>query len=197
MPVSDLPLYRTQLSGGTLSRHHRSTMQRVTLQVFPLRANMSQLSGFIDSYLNFVDDYELPPFHFRPAMPYVLMLLINYPRLAVTSENLSALSQHEISFSVPLECYAIEGDELIFKQFATCTPFLYLDQQLTIISGRDLFGLPKISLQFEKVDPPAGPNEQITMSSMSLRQPGKFCDDYVDLIQLSRPTRRSSAPVPT
>jgi hypothetical protein len=143
--ASRLPDFRMNLFGTRpLSNHHRSVSRGVTIQVLPLRGDMARMRQFINSYLNFVDNDYPAPFYFKPAMPYVMLEVLDYPFLAVTSENTTVLSQHELAFTVPLECYAIEDGERIFVDYATCTPFLYLDVQPTIISGRDVFGLPKI-----------------------------------------------------
>src|SRR5579872_3801518 len=99
--------YRWLIGQQLLTNQHRSVMNNVIIQVLPLQADMAILRRFIDSYLNFVDDEEPPPFYFKPAVPMVLLELLYYPYLAVPTRNLAAYSQHEVSFTVPLECYAL------------------------------------------------------------------------------------------
>ena len=151
---SRLPYFRTDLLPyGTLSNHHRSTMRGVALQIFPLRADMATMRQFINSYLNFIDDEYPLQYYFKPAMPYVMLQILYYPYLATTNQNAVRLTQREVSFSVPLECYLIDkSGNRIFNHYATCAPFLYLDVQPTITSGRDLFGLPKVALRFQPLD---------------------------------------------
>src|SRR5262245_33152392 len=132
---SSLPPFRELIQEMPLGRHHRSVMSRVTRLVFPLRADMARLRRFIDSYLNFVDDLHPAPFYFRPIGPYVFFELLYYPYLAVTTRNLDLFPQHEMSFTIPLECYAIEDGKLVFKQFAVCAPFLYVNEELSVASG--------------------------------------------------------------
>jgi hypothetical protein len=177
---SQLPRFRTSLlPSGTLSNHHRSTMRNVALQVFPLRADMARMRQFINSYLNFVDDEHPPPYYFKPAMPYVMLQILYYPYLAVTTSNTVWLTQREVSFSVPLECYLIdEYEDRVFNHYATCTPFLYLDVQPTITSGRDIFGLPKVALRLEPLTPFFRPDEPELLTDLRLRSAGPEGDKY-------------------
>ena len=186
-----LPDFRFDLFGnGPLSNHHRSVMTGVTIQVLPLRGDMARMRQFINSYLNFVDDDYPAPFYFKPAMPYVMLEVIDYPFLAVTSENMTVLSQHEVGFTVPLECYAIEDGERVFVDYASCTPFLYLDVQPNIISGRDVFGLPKIAVKFNAVELPMRPGKPAQILDMQLRVASPTGDDYRRFIEIfSAPPR--------
>ena len=186
-----LPDFRFDLFGnGPLSNHHRSVMTGVTIQVLPLRGDMARMRQFINSYLNFVDDDYPAPFYFKPAMPYVMLEVIDYPFLAVTSENMTVLSQHEVGFTVPLECYAIEDGERVFVDYASCTPFLYLDVQPNIISGRDVFGLPKIAVRFNAVELPMRPGKPAQILDMQLRVASPTGDGYRRFIEIfSAPPR--------
>ena len=177
---SQLPFFRTNLlPGGTLRNHHRSTMRNVALQIFPLRADMATMRQFINCYLNFVDDDYTLPFYFKPAMPYVMLQILYYPYLAVTTGNTVWLTQREVSFSVPLECYLVDeyGDR-VFNHYATCSPFLYLDVQPTITSGRDIFGLPKVALKFQPLEAFFRPDEAELLTDLRLRHAGPEGDNY-------------------
>src|SRR5262249_50975345 len=184
--------FKTNLIGTPpLSRHHRSVMRDLTMQVLPLRADMARMRQFINSYLNFVDDPgEPPPLYFKPAMPYVMLQVMHYPYLAVTADNTTWLQQHEVAFCVPLECYTAEGGRRIFLEYATCVPFLYLDMQPTIISGRDIFGLPKVALRFELVQSPNRPSEPTQIANLSLRCPGPNGDESKKFLQIFREAPR-------
>src|SRR5262249_37857851 len=103
-----LPAYRPIIGTYKLSNHQYSLIQNLTMQIYPLKADMAILRRFIDSFLNFVDDTERPPFYFQPFCPYVLLQLMHYPRLAVPTQNLISFPQHELTFSIPLHCYKVE-----------------------------------------------------------------------------------------
>jgi hypothetical protein len=168
--------FRSLIEEQTISNQNRSIMRNVTRHVLPLRADMARLRRFVDSFLNFMDDEVRPPFYFQPVAPVVIFELLYYPYLAVASRNLISYPQSEMSFSIPLECYAIEDGELVFKQYATCVPFLYVDQQLSIVSGRDLFGLPKVALHFEYLFPQGRPDKPTQIGRLTLRVPRRVAD---------------------
>lgn len=195
---SRLHRFRTNLfPTGTLSRHHRSTMRNVALQIYPLRADMARMRQFINSYLNFVDDPYPLPYYFKPAMPYVMLQILQYPYLAVTTGNSVRFTQREVSLSVPLEVYYIDrnGDR-VFNHYATCSPFLYLDVQPTIVSGRDIFGLPKVALRFQPIDPPLRPEEPALLADLRLRCAGPDGDEFKPLLKVFRdPPRFASTSI--
>ena len=195
---SRLPYFRKELlPAGTLSNHHRSTMPNVALQIFPLRADMARMRQFINSYLNFVDDDYPLPFYFKPAMPYVMLQILYYPYLAVTTGNTAWLTQREVSFSVPLEFYVVDDyGNRVFHHYATCSPFLYLDVQPTITSGRDLFGLPKVALKFQPLDQFFRPEEPELLTDLRLRRSGPEGDIYDSFLKVfQEPPRFTSTRV--
>jgi hypothetical protein len=59
------------------------TFQGVTCRAFPLRANMARLTKFCDSYLNM--DVPQDIVYFRPALPYVYLMVLNYGGMAPSS----------------------------------------------------------------------------------------------------------------
>lgn len=189
-----LPRFRPLIEEQLLSNQNRSIMLGVTRHVFTLRADMARLRRFIDSYLNFVDDDMPPPFYFQPAAPFVTFELIYYPYLTVASRNLVSYPQREMSFSIPIECYAIEDGALVFKQYAVCAPFLYVDEELSVVSGRDLFGLPKVALRFETLIDQIRPDSPAQIGRLTLRVPGGPTGDvYAPFIEVYRdPSRYTS-----
>lgn len=189
-----LPRFRSLLGEQPLCNQNRSIMLGVTRHVFTLRADMARLRRFIDSYLNFVDDDMPPPFYFQPAAPFVTFELIYYPYLTVASRNLVSYPQREMCFSIPIECYAIEDGALVFKQYAVCVPFLYVDEALSVVSGRSLFGLPKVALRFENLIDQINPDSPSQIGRLTLRVPGGPTGDvYAPFIEVYRdPSRYTS-----
>ncbi len=113
-----------------------------------------------------------------------------YSYLTVASRNLISYPQREMSFSVALECYAIEEDALVFKQYAVCVPFLYVDEELSVVSGRDLFGLPKVALKFETLIDQGRPDAPTQIGNLTLRVPGLEGDRYAPFIEVYREPSR-------
>lgn len=113
----------------------------VTLRVFPLRARLDRLQRFVDGYANLL---PREAGYFRAFMPYVYLMVINYGRMSIDAENLGWVSQHEVTFSVPLEWYRERGGRLVFQDWAYISPFIYVDNELSMKTGREVYGWPKI-----------------------------------------------------
>jgi hypothetical protein len=113
----------------------------VTLRVFPLRARLDRLQRFVDGYVNLI---PREAGYFRAFLPYVYLMVINYGRMSIDAENLGWVSQHEVTFSVPLEWYREQGGRLVFQDWAYISPFIYVDNELSMKTGREVYGWPKV-----------------------------------------------------
>jgi len=80
---------------------------------------------------------------FRVPVPFVYLMLINYGRMAVDAANLGWISQREIAFCVPLEWYQLRNGSYDFYDWATICPFIYVDNPLSMTTGREVYGWPK------------------------------------------------------
>lgn len=116
------------------------TFPGVTARVFPLRASMNILRSFCDSYLNLAPDVR-----FSPALPCVLLVVLDYGRMAVEEKNLGWVSQHEVFFGVPLGMWrrARQG-RWRFVKWVLNTPFIVVDNDRSLTSGRETYGWPKV-----------------------------------------------------
>lgn len=112
----------------------------VNMAFFPLRADILSLRRFCDDHLNLV-----PPeiAYFQPSGPIVLLGIINYG--SMSSEVLDAgwVSQNEVVFSIPLDCYRHEGGRPVLYDRATTSPFIFVDSDTSQVTGRETFGWPK------------------------------------------------------
>jgi hypothetical protein len=127
-------------SGAALQLMPPFGFEGVTMRTFPLRASLPKLTKFVDSYLNLI-----PPEvgYFRPFLPYVYLMVINYGKMAVEAANLGWIAQNEIAFSIGLEWYKKENGVLKFHDFAYVSPFIYVDNDLSMTTGREVYGWPK------------------------------------------------------
>jgi hypothetical protein len=117
----------------------------VTTRVFPVKANPARLYGFIDRYLN--DDIPPSIAHFRPSLPYVYVMVLNYGKMAPSSvhaQNLGWVAQNEVLFTVPLTWWRQENERLVFKDWAFVSPFIFVDSALSQTTGREVYGWPKV-----------------------------------------------------
>ena len=132
-------------SFGALTAVPPFVFRNVTARIFSLRANMAVLRTFCDQYLNM----NIPPtiVHYSPALPYVYLEILNYGSMSYTSvqaQNLGWVSQHEVTFMVLLQRWRQENGELVFKDWATVCPFIYVDDPSSLAGGREVYGWNKV-----------------------------------------------------
>jgi hypothetical protein len=121
-------------------------MTGVTARVFPLKANMARLTQFCEQYLNM----DIPPeiVRFLPAAPYVYLMMLDYGSMSpasVQAQNLGWVAQHEVAFAVPLEQWRMEEGRLVFKGWACVCPFIFVDDEMSLTTGREVYGWPKVA----------------------------------------------------
>jgi hypothetical protein len=120
----------------------------VSARIFPLRASMNLLSGFLESSLNVA-----PPevCELRPCLPFVLLVVLDYGRMAIESANMGWVSQNEIFFAVPLEKWRRDrpGGHATFQGLVLNTPFIFVDNPSSLTTGRECYGWPKILASLE------------------------------------------------
>ncbi|MEJ2273021.1 MAG: hypothetical protein P8Y01_00350 [Woeseiaceae bacterium] len=127
----------------------RVSFTGVTARVLPLKASLNTLQDFCDNYLNFPDDRRdmkaSQRDYFKPAVPYVYFQMINYGKMATESENLGWIAQNEILFSIPLEWYRVDAkNNLVFHDWALICPFIFVDNDMSLTTGREAYGWSKV-----------------------------------------------------
>ena len=115
------------------------TFEGVSVRAFPLRASEQRLQAFCDQYLN------VSPFaYFRPALPAAFFCVLNYGQMTDSAEDIGWVAQHEFLFMLFLEYFKPNGKgELEFQDWVSVTPFVFVDDELSVQGGRDV-GWPKI-----------------------------------------------------
>jgi hypothetical protein len=133
----------------------RLAFNSVTARVFPLKASMNKLQDFCDNYLNFVDDEKSnrPSHYFKPAMPWVFCQVLNYGEMTNETRSRGWISQHEVAFVVPLEWYVVEKGELKFRDWAMISPFIFVDNDISVTTGREFYGWVKVRAWLDRLDP--------------------------------------------
>jgi hypothetical protein len=140
-----LPEFNMALGGFlALPAHLEQKYSDVVTQIFPLKASMNRLQEFCDSYLN-ID--EALPLRFAPAVPWVLMQVVDYGAMAAVSRNIGWFSQHELAFGVPLRCYKKEKGKWEFVDWAMVFPFIFVDNPLSLSAGRKIYGWSKSGIK--------------------------------------------------
>ena len=144
--------------------------RNVTARSFPLKANIAVLTNFCDRYLNM--DIDPSIVHYAPALPYVYLTVLNYGSMApssVQAQNIGWISQHEVGFMVPVQRWRMENGKLVFKDWATAAPFIYVDDQLSLSTGREVYGWNKVGCRIDSGVPlwatdPRAPSREFDVS---------------------------------
>jgi hypothetical protein len=116
--------------------------QGVTMWGFPLRANVHAVQRLVDGLLNSSFAPERGGW-FRAFMPYIYLMILDYGRMGALASNLGWISQQEIAFSIPLEWYRPEGGRYVFHDWAWVSPIIFVDQEVSMSTGREVYGWPK------------------------------------------------------
>lgn len=116
------------------------SITNLSSRLFPLRANLDAVQSFCDNYVNIIPK-EVG--RFRACSPYLFLMMLDYGSLALEATNLGWFSQHEIMFCVPVEWYKVVNGEWIFHDWCMLTPFIFVDDDLSLNMGRTVAGWPK------------------------------------------------------
>jgi len=133
-------------------------------RVFPLRANMDALQRLCNGYLNFVPESVG---RFRASVPYVFLSVLDYGQIA-ESAGLGWFAQVEVFFAVPVEWYRKVEGRWVFHDWATITPFIYVNDNYSVPLGRTVCGFPKVLSKFTAVtsDWIHSPQAPVTLASI-------------------------------
>ncbi|MGB8685379.1 MAG: hypothetical protein WCD12_21040 [Candidatus Binatus sp.] len=166
------------------------SLSNVSFQIYPLMASMARLTQFCDLYLNFTHEQDRPPFFFRPALPYVLLQIIDYGSMAIEWQNMGWFGARELCFTIPLECYRRNGNELVFMDWATISPFIFADNPLSVRNGREVYGWPKVAMRMDSLTPSLDPLDLDLVIRLSLEVPGprgaRETDKFVPFLDVVR-----------
>ncbi|MFK8078278.1 MAG: acetoacetate decarboxylase family protein, partial [Granulosicoccus sp.] len=110
------------------------------MSVFPLRADLTQLQRFIDGYLNLDADNV----RFEAFLPYVYLQVLDYGKMSIQAANMGWVSQVEVAFCVPLRWLVKKQGEWVFHDWAANCPFIFVDNELSMTTGREVYGWPKV-----------------------------------------------------
>jgi hypothetical protein len=64
---------------------------------------------------------------------------------SVQAQNMGWVAQHEVAFTVPLQRWRLKDGELAFDDWACVSPFIYVDDQLSLNTGREVYGWNKVT----------------------------------------------------
>ncbi len=117
-------------------------------RVFPLRANLDALQRLCNGYMNFVPESVG---RFRASVPYVFLSVLDYGQVA-EARGLGWFAQTEVFFAVSLDWYKKVNGRWVFHDWATITPFIYVNDNYSVPLGRTVSGFPKVLANVTAVD---------------------------------------------
>jgi hypothetical protein len=169
----------------------------VTARVFPLRTSMNLLRSFCRSYLN-VAPAEICEFY--PYVPYVLLVVLDYGRMAIEASNLGWVSQREVFFAVPLGKWRRDrsGRRSIPQGWVVNTPFIFVDNASSLTAGREAYGWPKVLAEFHPslehwlIDP-RNPNRLLTLDVMGF---GSDQKDHIRILEIDQQLKQNLSLLP-
>jgi hypothetical protein len=141
MVPEDFTRYLPPLAYQKLKITPPLTFRHVSARFFPLRANLDILQKLCDSYLNIV-----PPEAgmFRAPVPYVFLVLLDYGQMGEKEMRTGWFSQVEVYFGVPVEWYKRVDGQWVFHDWGVITPYIFVNDSVSVSAGRMVYGFPKI-----------------------------------------------------
>lgn len=121
----------------------------VSARFFPLRANLDILQQLVDSYINIV-----PPEagYFRVPAPYVNLVILDYGQMGESEMRTGWFSQVEVYFGVMLEWYKRVRGQWIFQDWGVITPYIFVNDDVSVPVGRTVFGYQKVLASVELIN---------------------------------------------
>jgi len=149
------PIYNDARGEANLSDQIRPpfSFKDVTARVFPVKAKLASLTEYCDSYLNFVPQ-EIA--QFRPGVPYVYLIVVRYGMMRSTKSRDGWIAQNEVAFLIPLKWYRVEEGRLVFVDWVWHCPYIFVDDRISLLTGRQVYGWAKLPAKIKELDSSAG-----------------------------------------
>ncbi len=139
--MNDLPDFNLARGAANLTSSPPYDLPGVSTRVFPVPASIDRLRELCNKYLNIA-----PPeiAEFRPSVPYVFIFLSYYPEMSQEVLAGGWVAQNEITFSIFLDRYQKVDGEYVFQDSGSVSPFIFVDQETSQATGREVYGWPKV-----------------------------------------------------
>ena len=128
----------------------------VGIQIFHVSADGAKLEAICEDFLNTIAAQNNFPFRIHPlngSSPGVVNVeLLRYGRMYSTApghEQMGYSSQNELLFSIPVVFKNLFGVPLAVGAFV---PHICVDEALSMITGREVVGFPKVDGRFQVPD---------------------------------------------
>ncbi|MFC6639745.1 hypothetical protein GV827_15260 [Sulfitobacter sp. JBTF-M27] len=144
--MSTIPFNIARGAASSLQMSPPFAFNDVTMSVFPLRASLPTLEAFCRNYLNHAPNLV----QFSPFVPFVYLVILDYGRMSLEAANMGWVSQREVAFGIPLRWLNAQDGGLQFHDWAFTSPFIFVDNEMSMSTGREVYGWPKL---LSRLDP--------------------------------------------
>jgi hypothetical protein len=160
--MSDLPNYNSKLCRLLdLPSDLGQTYSKVVTHVYPLRASAAKLQSFCNAYLN----AQQSEIEFKVAAPWVLMFVGDYQKMSGNAGGYVA--QREMGFGIPLTYKDNPKDSKELRKWALVCPFIYVDNPMSMLLGRQVYGWSKARIIVDKNPPDLNPVDSVHILSIN------------------------------
>ena len=123
----------------------------VSIRSFRLAADLGKLQALCDKLLN-IGTLAERGFEYRPILPFVDLEVLTYPRMESEVSRYRQkgyTSQHELYFRL-----LVARIEQVFgipvpTEVAVFIPYIFVDNNWSVVAGREVIGYPKVRASFE------------------------------------------------
>jgi uncharacterized protein with NAD-binding domain and iron-sulfur cluster len=138
--------YPTFINGSVdMPLTHGPYMQKdATLAAFLLKSDQQQLQKLCDTYLNIPGQNQ---FHYQAILPFSMLV---YARMQISSldsqdKNIGTANEGDVGFWVPVAAtkLASDGKTYVIDHLAWFLPYLFVDDEGAVITGREVYGFRK------------------------------------------------------
>ena len=136
------------------------SFSNVSIQSFRLKADTTTLQKLVDRQLN-IGTEAARGFTYDTNRDYVDLEVLTYGRMESDAKKpegkIGSMTQHELYFRILVDKRVIDPEGASkSKETAIFIPYIFVDNNWSVIAGREVIGYPKVYAKFE--EPFAGGN---------------------------------------
>ena len=171
---ANLPPFRPRPTGMELVPPYK--FNKLEIRSFPVLADPVKLQKLVD-HLNVA-----PPevCEFRAIGNVAFMQLAVYPYLQSEADPTGGFTENELSFNILVACGKRVNGVFVPNALAYFFPFIYVDNDFAIATGREVFGYPKVSSEMHF----GAAGEQEIFSLQTLALPVKSANERARVVKL-------------
>lgn len=136
--TSGLPVYIER--GGEQSLVPPGTLNSTQFYIFILKADKTKLQAMADRLFNLPSGGAVD---YRPLSDYVVLMFTHVDQLASAQASQGWIAYHDIALWVPMMAVKKKFGIEIAERIVMYPPYLMVDNGSTMVTGREVFGLPK------------------------------------------------------